>query len=267
MADLTPAEARQHLATLMADLARDIDNSTLRGHFHNRGYPHLDEAALIALRRQIRDAVVTVGWPDQEDPAVTTQSQDRMPLRAELSTAGQLTQALEAIRELRIQLDRTEGESSASPGSGPTRAQGSPAGYEVVVTALHKDGLGALRSGDVAVSAVVDPADGPTAAAALSQVLRALGAPEPIRPADWEQRAIDAVREALEAPWSVLGTGRASEIAVRAIIDAGLVGPGGRCPCCGSTYPRTVGLGEDARCWTCATEDQTGLDEPDRATP
>ncbi|WP_420123187.1 hypothetical protein [Nakamurella sp.] len=64
MTDLTPAEARKHLATLMTALARDIDNSTLRGHFHNRGYPHLTEADLIALRREIRDAVVAVDWPN-----------------------------------------------------------------------------------------------------------------------------------------------------------------------------------------------------------
>ncbi|GHJ11194.1 hypothetical protein TPA0907_55610 [Micromonospora humidisoli] len=103
------------------------------------------------------------------------------------------------------------------------------------------------------------------AVAALADAGR-LAAPDPIRPADWEQRAIDAVREALQAPPFVHPAVRAAAIAVRAIIDAGLAGPGGRCPDCGSTYPRTLPPGEDARCWTCSTEDQTGgLDEPDPA--
>ncbi|WP_329013143.1 hypothetical protein OG271_03870 [Micromonospora rifamycinica] len=154
-----------------------------------------------------------------------------------------------------------------SPGSAPARVQGGqPAGYEVVVTALHQDGLGALRSGDVAVSAVVDQADGATATEALAQVLRALGGPETIRPADWERDAIDAARDAVLDARLAGNPAHADQLAgtaVRAIIDAGLAGAGGRCSGCGRTFPRTPHAG--SRCWTCATEDQTGLDEPDPA--
>ena len=35
---------------------------------------------------------------------------------------------------------------------------------------------------------------------------------------------------------------------------------GGRCPSCGATYPRRIPVGEDQRCWTCATADQTGIE-------
>lgn len=162
-----------------------------------------------------------------------------------------------------IWLDEQDEQDQDAPlGSGPDRAQGQQAGYEVVVTRLHHDNRSALQSGDTVVSAVVDAVDAVTATDALAQVQQALDAPEPIRPADWERKAIGVVREALDADWAVLGTGRAAEIAVRAIIDAGLAGPGGRCPACGSTYPRTVPAGQDPRCWTCSTEpDPAELDE------
>ncbi|MEU8186038.1 hypothetical protein [Micromonospora carbonacea] len=74
-----------------------------------------------------------------------------------------------------------------------------------------------------------------------------------IRPADWERVAIDATRDALSAAWPNLGAGAVAEVAVRAIIDAGLAGPGGRCPACGSTYPRTPDPA-DPRCPTCSAE-------------
>ncbi|MEU5945116.1 hypothetical protein ABZ793_06085 [Micromonospora sp. NPDC047465] len=61
---LSPTEARKHIADLLTALAKDADTSTLRGHFHNRGYPHLDDAALTALRRLISTAAVAVTWPD-----------------------------------------------------------------------------------------------------------------------------------------------------------------------------------------------------------
>ncbi|MFI1197724.1 hypothetical protein ACH4T9_31310 [Micromonospora sp. NPDC020750] len=66
--------------------------------------------------------------------------------------------------------DRAKAAALPSPGSAQDRAQGGqPAGYDVVVTRLHTDGLGALRPGDVVVSAVVDAT---TAAEALTQTLR-----------------------------------------------------------------------------------------------
>ncbi|WP_431895821.1 hypothetical protein [Micromonospora haikouensis] len=77
--------------------------------------------------------------------------------------------------------------------------------------------------------------------------------PESIRPADWEQRAVTAARDGLAAAWPNLGAGAVAEVAVRAIIDAGLAGPGGRCPACGQTYPRTPDPA-DPRCWTCSSE-------------
>ncbi|MEV4767773.1 hypothetical protein [Micromonospora humida] len=163
-----------------------------------------------------------------------------------------------------------------SPGSGPARVQGEPdprhiARLDRTGWVWFPDGNGRWRGAGTChlnVSAeTLERLHGPTVEAIVVPA-----EPEPIRPADWEQRAIDAVEDALAAAWPDLAadpvhTEQLAIIAVRAIIDAGLVGPGGRCPRCGSTYPRTVGLGEDARCWTCATEDQTGLDEPDRATP
>lgn len=94
----------------------------------------------------------------------------------------------------------------------------------------------------------LSPADAPPGSAED----RAQG--EAIRPADWEQRAVDAARDALAAAWPNLGAGAVAEVAVRAIIDAGLAGPGGRCPACGQTYPRTIPAGEDQRCWTCSAE-------------
>ncbi|WKU07990.1 hypothetical protein [Micromonospora sp. HUAS LYJ1] len=286
---------------------------------------------------------------------------DRIPLRTELATAGQLAQALEANRQLHTRLGRAESEARAmvrdrdaaldernqarrerdtlaarlehaetaridvdgdlwrpapdaqwtlsgdrtvrldedvlehlhgptrpvliidngpqddepapapSPGSGPARVQGSPDPRHVAridrtgrvwFSAENGWWRGAGTCHLSTSAETLERLHGPT----VEAVVVPASAPEPLRPADWEQRAIDAVREALEAPWSVLGTGRASEIAVRAIIDAGLAGPGGRCPRCGSTYPRTLPPGEDARCWTCATEDQTGLDEPANTT-
>ncbi|MEV6800541.1 hypothetical protein AB0M91_19670 [Micromonospora rifamycinica] len=89
-------------------------------------------------------------------------------------------------------------------------------------------------------------------------------APESIRPADWEQRAITAARDALAGTWRTIAAIAVAEVAVRAIIDAGLAGAGGRCAGCGATTPRTP-RAAGSLCWTCATEDQTGLAEPDPA--
>ena len=95
-------------------------------------------------------------------------------------------------------------------------------------------------------------------------------APQGIRPASWEQQAVDAIADDLAQGWgypvdSVMPA-RIAASAVRAIIDAGLAGNGGRCPKCGTTYPRTMPAGTDQRCTTCSTEDVAGLDEADRAT-
>ncbi|MGX4657081.1 hypothetical protein ACWCHM_26030 [Micromonospora sp. SCSIO 07396] len=161
-----------------------------------------------------------------------------------------------------------------SPGSGPARVQGSPDRVAQAAGWIAAAGIPVI---DRDVRAWLDRLGVPVPVGIwplMTEIRRAViaagdagyaAAPEPIRPADWEQRAIDAVREALQAPPFVHPAVRAAAIAVRAIIDAGLVGPGGRCPDCGSTYPRTLPPGEDARCWTCSTEDQTGLDEPDPA--
>mgnify|MGYP002350404199 CR=1 FL=1 len=86
-----------------------------------------------------------------------------------------------------------------------------------------------------------------------------------IRPAAWEQHATNAISAALSQTWdwsdgSVMPA-RIAEVAVRAIVDAGLAGPGGRCPTCGETYPRTMPAGEDQRCWTCSTQEVVGLPE------
>ncbi|MFE7868825.1 hypothetical protein ACFUYE_00535 [Micromonospora humida] len=174
--------------------------------------------------------------------------------------------------------DDDEPAPAPSPGSGPTRAQGAIEGLlanvgRSLASAIDDDeraeAIGMLLDGWYAAwpdSAVTDPHE-PLA----GELVRLLGTPA-VRPADWEQRAVDAAREALGEAWHWLANDpaaarRLATIAVRAIIDAGLVGPGGRCPRCGSTYPRTLPPGEDGRCWTCATEDQTGgLDEP-AATP
>ncbi|WP_420123188.1 hypothetical protein [Nakamurella sp.] len=48
-----------------------------------------------------------------EAPAMTTPPTDRIPLRTELSTAGQLAQALEANRQLHVRLGRAESETQA----------------------------------------------------------------------------------------------------------------------------------------------------------
>lgn len=92
-----------------------------------------------------------------------------------------------------------------------------------------------------------------------------------IRPAAWEQQATDAAADALGDAWHWLANDptsrtRLATAAVRAIIDAGLAGHGGRCHKCGTGFPRTPADPEPL-CWTCATEEQTGLDEytPDRA--
>ncbi|AYF30625.1 hypothetical protein CSH63_24910 [Micromonospora tulbaghiae] len=101
---------------------------------------------------------------------------------------------------------------------------------------------------------------------------RAQGGPAPagpaeqgIRPPAWEQHATDAVSAALAQTWSwsdrSVMPARIAEVAVRAIVDAGLAGPGGRCPTCGATYPRTLPAGEDQRCWTCSTQEVVGLPE------
>ncbi|TBL44270.1 hypothetical protein EYA84_02170 [Verrucosispora sp. SN26_14.1] len=92
-------------------------------------------------------------------------------------------------------------------------------------------------------------------------------AQEPIRPADWEQQAVGAVQAALADAWGHLAedpvhTEQIAITAVRAIIDAGLAGPGGRCRQCGATYPRTLPAGQDPLCWTCDTGDQSGPDQP-----
>lgn len=87
-----------------------------------------------------------------------------------------------------------------------------------------------------------------------------------LRPADWERQAVDAVCTALADAWSFLRTDpvnatRLADVAVRAIIDAGLAGPGGRCPTCQATYPRTMPPGTDARCSTCSTWSQAAAEE------
>ncbi|MFI5852288.1 hypothetical protein ACIA7R_31435 [Micromonospora chalcea] len=86
-----------------------------------------------------------------------------------------------------------------------------------------------------------------------------------IRPADWQQNAVDAARNALNQTWGWSDDSampaRIAEVAVSAIIDAGLAGPGGRCPTCEATYSRTMPAGEDQRCWTCSTEEVVGLPE------
>lgn len=85
----------------------------------------------------------------------------------------------------------------------------------------------------------------------------------PSRPADWEQKAINAVTDAwthVEDDAAVTAQ-RLAEMAVGAIIDAGLAGPGGRCRTCGATYPRTLPPGQDPLCWTCDSGEQTGLPE------
>ncbi|MFY1658555.1 hypothetical protein [Micromonospora sp. WMMD1274] len=107
-----------------------------------------------------------------------------------------------------------------------------------------------------------------TFAAHLTATASGLGSPcraQGIRPADWQQKAVDAARDALTQAWgwsddSVMPA-RIAEVAVSAIIDAGLAGAGGRCPTCGETYPRTMPAGEDQRCWTCSTEEVAGLPE------
>lgn len=84
-----------------------------------------------------------------------------------------------------------------------------------------------------------------------------------IRPADWERKAVDAVTDAwtyVEDDAAVTAH-RLAEIAVRAVIDAGLAGPGGRCRQCGATYPRTLPADQDPLCWTCASEEVVGLPE------
>ncbi|MFY1588968.1 hypothetical protein ACN267_31260 [Micromonospora sp. WMMD734] len=162
-----------------------------------------------------------------------------------------------------------------SPGSGPARVQGSPDRVAQATGWIAAAGIPVI---DRDVRAWLDRLGVPVPVGIwplMTEIRRAViaagdagyaAAPEPIRPADWERRAVDVVREALQAPPFVHPAVRAAAIAVRAIIDAGLAGPGGRCPDCGSTYPRTLPPGEDARCWTCSTEDQTGgLDEPDPA--
>ncbi|MGC5033054.1 hypothetical protein [Micromonospora sp. DT229] len=87
-----------------------------------------------------------------------------------------------------------------------------------------------------------------------------------IRPADWEQQAIDAVQAALADAWGHLTedpvhTEQIAITAVRAVIDAGLAGAGGRCRQCGQTFPRTLPADQDPLCWTCETEQQDGLPE------
>ncbi|MFI2577717.1 hypothetical protein ACH5AJ_36590 [Streptomyces rochei] len=155
-----------------------------------------------------------------------------------------------------------------APGSGPARVQGSPdprhvARLDRTGWVWFPDGNGRWRGAGTChlnvSTETLERLHGPT----VEAVVVPATAPEPIRPADWEQRAIDSITDA----WSLVeddaavSAQRLAEIAVRAVIDAGLVGPGGRCAGCGQTYPRTP-RAEVSLCWTCATEDQTGLDEP-----
>ena len=124
--------------------------------------------------------------------------------------------------------------------------------------------------------AEIDQLYGPTRAVLLvniepdgEQDADTLGSPparaqDGIRPAAWEQQATDAAQAALGDAWHWLtfdptSRTRLAASAVRAIIDAGLAGPGGRCPTCQATYPRTMPPGEDARCWTCSTADQADV--------
>ncbi|EEP73522.1 hypothetical protein MCAG_03849 [Micromonospora sp. ATCC 39149] len=85
-----------------------------------------------------------------------------------------------------------------------------------------------------------------------------------IRPADWEQRAADVIADDL-IQWGYPAANpmctRIAASAVRALIDAGLAGPGGRCRKCGDTYPRTLPAGQDPLCWTCDSEEVVGLPE------
>ncbi|WP_432050284.1 hypothetical protein [Verrucosispora sp. NA02020] len=142
------------------------------------------------------------------------------------------------------------------------------AGYEIVARQLHHGDRGQLVSGHVVASAVSARM---TLGEALDELRRIIGpaADEPIRPADWEQQAIDAVQAALAAAWGHLAedpvhTEQIAITAVRAVIDAGLAGAGGRCRQCGATYPRTLPAGQDPLCWTCDTGEQSGPDQPAR---
>ncbi|MEU5549222.1 hypothetical protein ABZ738_05585 [Micromonospora sp. NPDC047793] len=142
------------------------------------------------------------------------------------------------------------------------------AGYEIVARQLHHGDRGQLVSGHVVASAVSARM---TLGEALDELRRIIGpaADEPIRPADWEQQAIDAVQAALAAAWGHLAedpvhTEQIAITAVRAVIDAGLAGAGGRCRQCGATYPRTLPAGQDPLCWTCDTGDQSDPDQPAR---
>lgn len=126
-----------------------------------------------------------------------------------------------------------------------TTCQPQPTGFGELLQALAEK----LRRGDAPVlGSVVGRAQDPT-----------------IRPAAWEQHATDAITDAwthVEDDAAVTAQ-RLAEMAVRAIIDAGLAGPGGRCRQCGATFPRTLPAGQDPLCWTCDSAEQTCLDEPD----
>ncbi|MFI2667904.1 hypothetical protein [Micromonospora carbonacea] len=182
------ADALEHAESARIDVDGDLWRPAPGGQWTLSGTRHvtLDEDVLEHMHGPTRPVVIVDIWLDEQDDE---QDQDAPPL-----------------------------------GSGPDRAQGQQAGYEVVVTRLHHDNRGALQSGDTVVSAVVDAVDAVTATDALALVQRALGAPEPIRPADWEQHAVDAARDALSSTWRTLAASAVAEVAVRAIIDAGLAG-------------------------------------------
>ncbi|WP_416902737.1 hypothetical protein [Micromonospora echinospora] len=86
-------------------------------------------------------------------------------------------------------------------------------------------------------------------------------AQDDLRPADWEQKAVDVAAGALAFLLGATPAAarRLATPAVRAIIDAGLAGPGGRCPRCQQPYPRTLPAGADPHCITCASDS----DQPD----
>lgn len=384
---LTPTEARKHIADLLTALAKDADTSTIRGHFHNRGYPHLDEAAIAALRRLISTATVAVTWPNHTTtdydydcgicafvPTVTgtvraTQrgcpvhgeprpiptledrmtAPDRIPVdcirlgcghtadqhhRMAGDTADTRSQD-RAIRELTAERDQARENAEYYYGMlGTVAAERDDALASLRdVLAELRDRTAELRAAQEQIAMHSTPTDeqttepdddadladaleraesvridrddsiwrpvahgwktqgynpltldrlealfGPTRAVLLvdieqddeQEATTGLGSPadraQDIRPAAWEQQAIDAAAAGLGDAWSVLATDptsgrRLATAAVRAIIDAGLAGDGGRCPQCGTRYPRTMPAGEDQRCWTCATEEVAGLDE------